>query len=47
VAFSDGSVRAFTAVVRADLTVQSHDALRRYFMIHWPPGVTPNPSVPN
>jgi len=44
--FSDGSVRQFTAVVRPDLTVQSHDALRRYFTIHWPPGVTPDPSVP-
>jgi prepilin-type processing-associated H-X9-DG protein len=46
VLFSDGSVRQFTAVVRPDLTVQSHDALRRYFTIHWPPGVTPNPSKP-
>jgi prepilin-type processing-associated H-X9-DG protein len=47
VAFSDGSVRQFTAVVAADLRVTSHDALRRYFMIHWPPGVTPNPSQPH
>jgi prepilin-type processing-associated H-X9-DG protein len=46
VLFSDGSVRQFTAVVLADLTVQSHDALRRYFMINWPPGVPPNPSQP-
>ena len=45
-AFADGSVRTFTAVLRKDLTVQSHDALRRYFMINWPPGVTANPSVP-
>jgi hypothetical protein len=33
--------------VRPDNTVQSHDALRRYFMIHWPPGVTPDPSRPH
>ena len=46
VLFSDGSVRRFTAVVRPDLTLQSHDALRRYFMIHWPPGVTRDPSAP-
>jgi prepilin-type processing-associated H-X9-DG protein len=46
VLFSDGSVRRFTAVVRPDLTIQSHDALRRYFMINWPPGVTRDPSVP-
>jgi prepilin-type processing-associated H-X9-DG protein len=45
--FSDGSVRQLTAVVRPDLTVQSHDAIRRYYMIHWPPGVTPNPSLPS
>ena len=47
VAFSDGSVRQFTAVLRPDPTVQTHDALRRYFMIHWPPGVPPNPSEPH
>jgi prepilin-type processing-associated H-X9-DG protein len=46
VLFSDGSVRRFSAVVRPDLTIQSHDALRRHFMIHWPPGVTRDPSVP-
>ena len=45
-AFADGSVRQFTAVVRPDNTVQSHDAIRRYFMIHWPPGTPPNPSMP-
>jgi prepilin-type N-terminal cleavage/methylation domain-containing protein/prepilin-type processing-associated H-X9-DG protein len=45
-AFFDGSVRAFTAVVRTDNTVQSHDAIRRYFMINWPPGTPPNTSVP-
>jgi prepilin-type processing-associated H-X9-DG protein len=47
VLFSDGSVRQLTAVVRADLTVQSHDSLRRYFMIHWPPGTPADPSVPS
>ncbi len=47
VAFSDGSVRQFTAVVNPNNTVASHDALRRHFMIHWPPGVRPNPSQPN
>jgi prepilin-type processing-associated H-X9-DG protein len=46
VAFSDGSVRQFTAVVNANNSVASHDALRRYFMIHWPPGVPPNVNVP-
>jgi prepilin-type processing-associated H-X9-DG protein len=47
VAFSDGSVRQFTAVLGADNRVTSHDALRRYFMIHWPPGVRPNPGIPS
>ena len=47
VAFSDGSVRKFTAVVRPDNTVQSHDAIRRHFMINWPPGVPPSPSIPS
>jgi prepilin-type processing-associated H-X9-DG protein len=47
VAFSDGSVRQFTAVVRKDDTVQSHDARVRYFMIRWPPGVRPDPTLPS
>jgi type II secretory pathway pseudopilin PulG len=44
--FSDGGVRRFTAVVRPDMTLQTHDALRRYFMFHWPPRVTRDTSVP-
>ena len=47
VAFADGSVRHFTAKLETDRQrVKSHDALRRYFMIKWPPGVPPNPSTP-
>jgi prepilin-type processing-associated H-X9-DG protein len=44
--FADGSVRQFTASVGGDRRVRSHDALRRYFMTKWPPGVPPNPGVP-
>jgi prepilin-type processing-associated H-X9-DG protein len=46
VLFSDGSVRQFTAVIRPDLSLQSHDALRRFFMTEWPPNTPRNPSVP-
>lgn len=46
-AFYDGSVRQFTAKVNPDLTVRSHDALRRYFMLRWPPGVRPDPNLPS
>jgi prepilin-type N-terminal cleavage/methylation domain-containing protein/prepilin-type processing-associated H-X9-DG protein len=52
VAFSDGSVRQFTGKFKSNKTLQnpgplnaSHDALRRYFMIKWPTGVQPNPTV--
>jgi prepilin-type processing-associated H-X9-DG protein len=45
-AFSDGSVRQFTATIGPNKTVTAHDALRRYFMIDWPPGVTPDPAYP-
>ena len=47
VAFADGSVRAFTAKQNPDRTVREHDALRRYFMLKWPPGVRPNESAPH
>jgi prepilin-type processing-associated H-X9-DG protein len=47
VGFSDGSVRQFTAKVNPDLTVKSHDALRRYFMIKWPTGIRPNRQYPH
>jgi prepilin-type processing-associated H-X9-DG protein len=46
-AFFDGSVRQFTAKLNPDLTVKSHDALRRYFMLRWPPGVRPDRNVPS
>src|SRR5688572_30565391 len=46
VAFADGSVRQFTAVLRPDLTLQSHDALRRHFMTEWPPNTPRNFNVP-
>jgi prepilin-type N-terminal cleavage/methylation domain-containing protein/prepilin-type processing-associated H-X9-DG protein len=47
VGMADGSVKQFTAKLESDrLRVKSHDALRRNFMIKWPPGVPPNPSVP-
>ena len=45
--FTDGSVGQFTAVVNKDLRVASHDALRRFFMIHYPAGVSPNPAHPH
>jgi hypothetical protein len=47
VAFGDGSVRQFTAKVNADRTVRQHDALRRYFMLRWPPGVEPDRTQPH
>jgi prepilin-type processing-associated H-X9-DG protein len=47
VAFSDGSVRQFSAVIGANNVVSSHDALRRYFLIHWPAGARPNPALPS
>jgi prepilin-type processing-associated H-X9-DG protein len=53
VGFADGSVRQFTGKFKSDKTLQSdvpnrsHDALRRYFMIKWPPGVPPAPGVPH
>jgi prepilin-type N-terminal cleavage/methylation domain-containing protein/prepilin-type processing-associated H-X9-DG protein len=46
VAYSDGSVRRFSATLNPDLSMSSHTARRRNFMIDWPPGVTRNPSVP-
>jgi prepilin-type processing-associated H-X9-DG protein len=46
-AFADGSVRAFTAKQNPDRSVRDHDALRRYFMLKWPPGVAPDPGVPH
>ena len=46
VAFADGSVRPIAAVMNRDRTVRSHDAIRRYFMLKWPPGVPPNKKVP-
>ena len=45
--FIDGSVRQFTAKVNPNLTVKSHDALRRYFMLKWPSGVPANPTQPH
>jgi prepilin-type N-terminal cleavage/methylation domain-containing protein/prepilin-type processing-associated H-X9-DG protein len=46
-AFADGSVRQFTAKLNADKSMKSHDALRRNFMIKWPPGVPPDTSLPH
>ena len=46
-AFFDGSVRQFTAKVNPDETVKAHDALRRYFMLRWPPGVRPDRNLPS
>jgi prepilin-type N-terminal cleavage/methylation domain-containing protein len=43
---ADGSVRRFTGRFAPDRTIKGHDALRRYFMIKWPPGVPPDPAVP-
>jgi prepilin-type processing-associated H-X9-DG protein len=44
--FADGSVRAFTGRFNPDKTMLRHDALRRYFMIKWPTGVSVNPQYP-
>ncbi len=43
--FVDGHVEAFVAKVNRDNTVQSHNALRRYFMIKWPTGVPADPAL--
>ena len=46
VAFADGSVRQFTAKLNADKSMKTHDALRRNFMIKWPPGVPADMRLP-
>ena len=43
---ADGSARQFKARFGTDKSLKGHDALRRYFMIKWPPGVPPDPAVP-
>jgi prepilin-type processing-associated H-X9-DG protein len=45
VAFADGSVRQFAAVIGTN-NGDIHNAIRRYFMINWPPNVPPDSSVP-
>jgi prepilin-type N-terminal cleavage/methylation domain-containing protein/prepilin-type processing-associated H-X9-DG protein len=45
--FADGSVRAITAKLRSDKSMEKHDGIRRYFMIKWPPGVPPDTSRPH
>jgi prepilin-type processing-associated H-X9-DG protein len=47
VGFADGSVRSFTVKLRPDKSVIQHDALRRNFMIKWPPGVPANTELPH
>lgn len=47
VGYSDGHVAQFSAKFNPDGTMRTHDALRRYFMIKWPPGVPPDTSVPH
>jgi prepilin-type processing-associated H-X9-DG protein len=47
VGMSDGSVRQFRATVGTNNSVTGHDAIRRLFMIHYPPGVTPNLAHPH
>jgi hypothetical protein len=44
--FSDGSVRQFTVRLKPDKSSRGNDALRRYFMIKWPPGVPPDYTRP-
>jgi prepilin-type processing-associated H-X9-DG protein len=46
VGFSDGSVRQFTAVIGANDTVTSHNAIRKYFMTDRPKGVLSDPAYP-
>jgi prepilin-type processing-associated H-X9-DG protein len=53
VGFADGSVRQFTGKFNSNKRLRdntpltrSHDALRRYFMIKWPPGVPAAPGTP-
>ena len=45
--YSDGSVRQFTATIGPNNTVTQHNAIRRDFMINYPPGVIPDPSYPS
>jgi prepilin-type processing-associated H-X9-DG protein len=45
--FADGHVESFTAVMNGDGTVKSHNALRKYFMILPPAGVTWDPKLPH
>jgi hypothetical protein len=45
--FSDGHVDSFTASVRRDKTLKSHNAIRRQFMIKYPTGVNPSADVPS
>jgi prepilin-type processing-associated H-X9-DG protein len=48
VGFSDGSVRSFKAKLHSDgKRVQSHDALRKFFMTKWPSGVPADPGIPH
>ena len=44
--FADGSVRQLTAKLNLDRTVRSHDAIRRYFMLKYPPGIGPSRKIP-
>ena len=46
VGFSDGSVRQFNVRLKPNLRLDGVDALRRYFMIKWPPGVPPDLTRP-
>lgn len=46
VAFGDGHVGRFVAIPRPDKTIQSHNALRRNFMINWPVGIPADPAYP-
>jgi prepilin-type N-terminal cleavage/methylation domain-containing protein len=48
VGFSDGSVRQFRAKLQRDgKRVQSHDALRKYFMTKWPTSTPPDRNTPH
>ncbi len=45
--FADGSVRPFTVKLNDDGSLRTCDAIRRQFMIKWPPGVPPDPTRPH
>ena len=46
VGFADGSVRQYVGKFKGNGEMQSHDAIRKDFMIKWPSGLARNNQVP-